>query len=269
MQYLIKPKTKKIYKSKKLNQANFGLYGLNDYQCFLYLISKIGKVDEMGNYKQPDHLEREHTITAKEFAEQFNLDVGSVYKILKRVAKRLTETCITLERPELFETWYIALCNMAKYNYKNGSLSVRFSEEILPYLAQVRSRFVLYNLKDVANFGSLYTTRLYELIQEYKDTGIIMQSIAQLRNVFAVGKKYKYYKDFKVKTFNHAVNEINSQYKKLGLKYLEIKAGASKKIVAIQFNFNPILKHVGSSVSSVSSVSSGSVGIDLLSKFHQ
>ena len=124
----------------------------------------------------------------------------------------------------------------------------------MPYLAQVKSRFILYNLKEVANFGSLYTTRLYELIQEFKDTGTIIKSIEQLKDIFAVGKKYKYYKDFKLKTFNHAVNEINSQYKKLGLKYSEIKAGASKKIVAIQFNFNPILPRVGNGV-----------GVDLLS----
>ena len=257
MQYLIKPKTKKIYKNKKLNQANFGLYGLNEYQIFLMLISKIGKVDELGNYRQSDHLEREHTITAKEFAEQFNLELGGVYKILKRVTKRLMETCITLEQPSLFETWYIALCSMAKYNHKNGSLTVKFTDDIMPYLAQVKSRFVLYNLKEVANFGSLYTTRLYELIQEFKDTGLIIQSIAQLRNVFAVGNKHKLYADFKLKTFNHAVDEINSQFKKLGLKYTEIKAGASKKIGAIQFTFNPILPRVGSG--------SGGSKIDLLS----
>ena len=91
-------------------------------------------------------------------------------------------------------------------------------------------------------------------IQEYKDTGLIIQSIAQLRNVFAVGKKYKLYADFKLKTFDHAVNEISRQYKNMKLHYTEIKA-VGKKIVAIQFNFNPILPRVG-----------GSVNIDLLSR---
>ena len=261
MQSIIKSKTRKVYKNKKLNKANFGVYNLNDYQVFLYLISKIGGVDLMGKYLQPEQLERRYTITAKEFAEQFNLSVGNVYKILKRVAKRLTETSLTLEQPELFTTWHIPLCNMTEYNHKLGSLSVELNDKIMPYLAQVKSRFVLYNLKEVANFGSLYTTRLYELIQEFKDTGTILKSIEQLKDIFAVDKKYKKYNDFKLKTFDHAVIEINQQYKTLKLRYTEIKAVASKKIVSIQFNFNPILPRIGSS--------SNSVNIDLLSRLHQ
>ena len=246
MPYIIKPKTRKIYKNKKLNSANFGVYNLNDYQVFLYLVSRIGGVDEMGKYIQPEHLERNYTITAKEFALQFNLDIGNVYNVLKRVAKRLTETSITLEQPDLFETWHIPICGIAKYNHKLGSLSVRFSEEIMPYLSQVRSRFVLYNLRDVSNFGSLYTTRLYELIMQFKDTGMLLQSIAQLRNVFAVGKKYKSYGDFKLYTFNHAVDEINSQYKHMKLHYTEIKAiGGGKRVVAIKFHFKPVIPRVG------------------------
>ena len=257
---VIKSKTLKVYKNKKLNKANFGVYNLNDYQVFLFLISKIGGVDEMGKYLQPDKLERNYTITAKEFALQFNLDVGNVYSILKLVAKTLSETSITLEQPELFTTWHISLCSFTEYNHKEGSLSVRFSEEIMPYLAQVKSRFVLYNLKEIANFGSLYTTRLYELIQEFKDTGVIIKSLEQLRNILAVGNKYPVYKDFKVKTFNHAVDEINSQYKSIGLKYNEIKDG--RKVVALEFIFNPILSRVVDSIS-------GRVGIDLLSKLYQ
>ena len=249
MPYIIKPKTKKIYKNKKLNSANFGTYNLNDYQVFLYIVSKIGGVDLMGKYIQPEHLERKHTITAKEFAIQFNLDVNHVYNVLKRVAKKLTETSITLEQPELFTIWHIALCSTTEYNYKLGSLSVELNDKIMPYLAQVKSRFVLYNLKEVANFGSLYTTRLYELIQEFKDTGFIVKSIEQLRSIFAVGNKYKSYGDFKIKTFDHAITEINSQYKNMKLHYTEVKE-IGKRVVRIQFHFKPIIPRVGSSGSS-------------------
>lgn len=236
MQKTHKSKTPKVYKNKKLNKANFGTYNLNDYQVFLQLISKIGGVDEAGKYLQPEQLQREHTLTAKEFAAQFNLELDGVYTTLKKVAKKLTETSLTLEKPELFETWHIALCSQSKYNYKEGSLTVKFTEEIMPYLAQVKQKFILYNLKEVANFGSLYSTRLYELIQEFKDTGWLIKSVEQLRDTFAVGKKYTLYKDFKKYTFAHATNEINSQYE-IDLKFEEIKEG--RKVVAIRFDFKP------------------------------
>jgi plasmid replication initiation protein len=236
MQKIHKTKTPKVYKNKKLNKANFGTYNLNDYQVFLQLISKIGGANDIGKYLQPEQLQREHTLTAKEFASQFDLELDGVYTTLRKVAKKLTETSITLEKPELFETWHIALCSQSKYNYKEGSLTVKFTEEIMPYLAQVKQKFVLYNLKEVANFGSLYSTRLYELIQEFKDTGWLIKSIEQLRDIFAVGKKYALYKDFKLRTFAHAVDEINSQYE-IDLKFEEVKEG--RKVVAIRFEFKP------------------------------
>jgi plasmid replication initiation protein len=139
-----------------------------------------------------------------------------------------------LQKPEIFQIWDIAICAIAKYNTKEGSLTIKFTEEIMPYLAQVQKKYILYNLKEVANFGSLYTTRLYELIQEFKDTGWIEKSVNQLREIFAVGKKFPDYYDFKRYTFAHAIDEINSQYD-MNLKFEEIKEG--RKVVLIRLEF--------------------------------
>lgn len=234
MQNLHKSKTPKVYKNKKLNNANFGTYNLNDYQVFLQLVTKFGKVDESGTYKQPQMLERKHILTAKEFSEAFNVDINTTYRVLKTAGKKLARTAITLERPELFVTQEIPICSFAEYNNKEGSLTIEFNEHIMPYLAQVKQKFVLYNLKEIANFGSLYSTRLYELIQEFKDTGYIIKSVAQLREVFAVGKKFPDYNNFKRKTFAHAVDEINAQYE-MNLRFEELKEG--RRIVAIRFEF--------------------------------
>jgi len=69
---------------------------------------------------------------------------------------------------------------MAEYNKKDGYISVKFTDDIMPYLAQVRQKFVLYSLKEIANFGSLYTTRFYELLQEFKETGWMLKSVPKL-----------------------------------------------------------------------------------------
>lgn len=250
MQKLHKSKTPKVYKNKKLNNANFGTYNLNDYQVFLQLVSKLGKVDINGTYQQPQDLEREHTLTAKEFSQAFGIDLNTAYGVLKRASHKLARTAITLQKPELFQIWDIPVCQNSVYNTKEGSLTIKFNEDIMPYLAQVKQKFVLYNLKEVANFGSLYSTRLYELIQEFKDTGYIIKSVAQLREVFAVGKKFADYHDFKRKTFAHAVDEINAQYE-MNLRFNELKEG--RKVVSIRFEFtashktqtyNPTTKHL-------------------------
>ncbi len=242
MQKLIKSKTQKVYKNKKLNNANFGTYNLNDYQVFLQLVTKLGKVDESGTYKQPQTLERKHILTAKEFSQAFNVDINTTYRVLKTAGKKLARTAITLEKPDLFVTQEIPICSFAEYNNKEGSLTIEFNEHIMPYLAQVKQKFVLYNLKEIANFGSLYSTRLYELIQEFKDTGYIIKSVVQLREIFAVGKKFPDYNNFKRKTFAHAVDEINTQYE-MNLSFTELKEG--RRVVSIRFEFTPSHKAQG------------------------
>jgi plasmid replication initiation protein len=235
---VLNSKTPKVYKNKKLNNANFGNFTLNDYQVFLHLVSKIGGVDELGKYLQPDQLQREHVLTAKEFSNLFEADIHKCYGILKKAIDKLMKTDIKVEKIELKEVWRINVCSMAKYNEGEGYISIEFTDRIMPYLAQVREKFVLYNLKEIANFGSLYTTRLYELIQEFKETGWMTKSVDQLREVFAVGNKFKTYNNFKQKTFAHACQEINDNYG-IGLKFEEIKEG--RKVVAVEFFFQSIV----------------------------
>ena len=205
-------KTVKVFKNKKLNTANFGNFTHNDYQVFLHLVSKIGGVDEFGKYLQPEQLQREHTLTAKEFSKVFDTDIHHSYRVLKKAVDRLMKTDIKVERIDLKELWRINICSMAKYNKNEGYITIEFTDRIMPYLAQVKQKFVLYNLKEIANFSSLYTTRLYELIQEFKETGWVLKSIDQLREIFAVGNKFKPYNDLKKRTFAHGCQEINDQY---------------------------------------------------------
>ena len=237
---VLKSKTPKVFKSKKLNTANFGDFNHSDYQVFLHLVSKIGGVDEFGKYLQPDHLQREHALTAKEFSTLFNTDIHNSYRMIHKACKKLMKTSIIIEKLELNETWEINVCSTAKYNKREGSITIKFTDDIMPYLSQVRKKFVLYNLKEITNFGSLYTTRLYELIQEFKETGWVLKSVDQLRIIFAVGNKLALYADFKKKTFKHACKEINDNYD-MNLRFEELKEG--RKVVAVKFKFKKTLIH--------------------------
>lgn len=236
-------KTLKVYKSKKLNNARLEDFTLNDYQVFLLIISKLGRVDNLGKYLQPETLERNFVITAKEFAQAFNIEMSYAYRILYGAAKKLARKAITVHKPDIKEIWEIPVCKLAKYNTKSGNLTLELNEHIMPHLAQVKEKFVLYNLKEISNFGSLYSTRLYELIQEFKDTGYLIKSIAELRHIFDVGNRYKLYGDFKRFTFAHAVHEINDNYE-INLTFDELNeknevAKQKQKVTAIRFFFQP------------------------------
>ena len=238
---ILKPlKTPKIYKNKKLNTANFADFTHNDYQVFLHLISKIGGIDQYGKYLQPEKLQREHILTAKEFSEVFRVSLDNCYGVLKQSVDKLMKTDIKVEQVNLKGIWRINVCSMAKYHENDGYIAIQFTDSIMPYLAQAKDRFVLYNLKEISNFGSLYTTRLYELIQEFKDTGWMLKSVEQLRESFAVGNALKRYGDLKKYTFAHACQEINDTYD-IDLRFEELKEG--RKVVAVKFFFKKTIVH--------------------------
>ncbi|NBO86522.1 MAG: RepB family plasmid replication initiator protein, partial [Burkholderiaceae bacterium] len=193
-----------------------------------------------GKYLQPHELQREHILTAKEFSSLFNTNIHHSYRVLKKAIDKLMKTDIKVEKEDDSGFCRINVCSKAEYSKNQGHIIVKFTDDIMPYLAQVKKKFVLYNLKEVANFGSLYTTRLYELIQEFKETGWLLKSVEQLREIFAIGHKFKTYNNFKQKTFAHACKEINDNYD-IDLRFEEEKEG--RRVVAVKFFFKKTLVH--------------------------
>ena len=167
---ILKSQTPKVYKHNFLNTASFGSFHHSDYQVFLDLISKIGGVDQKGKYLQPEQLQRVHVLTAKEHAKKFNLDVNNSYRYLKKSCDKLMEKILRIDSLDGKKILKINVCSSAEYDKEKGQITIKFTDDIMPYLAQVREKFMLYNIKEISNFGSLYTTRLYELLQEYKTT---------------------------------------------------------------------------------------------------
>ena len=228
-----KAKQLQIYKSKKLNNSNFDNFTLNDYQVYINLIAKIGGVDNQGSYLPPEKLKREHVLTAKEFSENFNTDLTYSYRAIKEAVNKLMKTDIKIKEAGGYVR--INVCSKAEYKEKQGYITIKFTDDIMPYLAQVTEKFTLYNLKEVSQFKSIYSLRLYELLQDFKDTGYMILSIIKLRECFAVADKFKLYSDLKKYTFGHAVEEINATYK-MNLKFEEIKEG--RKVTSLKFTFN-------------------------------
>ena len=222
-----------VYKSKNLNNSNFDNFTLNDYQVYINLIAKLGGVDDQGNYLPPEKLKREHMLTAKEFSENFNTDLTYSYRAIKEAVNKLMKTDIKIKENGGYVR--INVCSKAEYKEKQGYITIKFTDDIMPYLAQVTEKFTLYNLKEVSNFKSIYSFRLYELLQDFKDTGYMILSILKLREYFGVGGKFTIYNNLKRKTFGHAVEEINTTYK-MNLKFEEIKEG--RKVVSLKFTFN-------------------------------
>lgn len=235
---ILKSKTKKIYKSNKLNKASFADFNLNDYRVYLNAIALVGGVTQQGKYVQSDELSREYTLSALDFARQFNIASNNAYKILKQAVKKLMKTDITIEKPELFQTWQINVCERAVYNENDGSISILFTGSIMEYLKQRTKNFTLYNLNEITELTSLYAVRLYELVQQFNTTtGFLIHTMDQWRNVFGISQEqYKMYHQIKQKVFLQAMNEINV---KTGYQLTMTEEKEGRKVVRVRFDFTP------------------------------
>lgn len=231
-------KTPKVYKSPKLNHSNFGDFTHTDYQVYLMLLSKLGGVDKNGKYLQPEEIKREHTLSAKEFGGIFKTDLSNSYKALRKAVNKLLKTDVTVPEEGTTSYWRINVCSQAKYVKDEGKIEIQFTDSIMPYLKQVKERFMVYNLADISNFKSIYATRLFELLQEFKETGWMIKSLDELRQAFSVGSKYNNYGHFKSRTIVPACEEINNNYH-IKIHFEEIKEG--KSVTAIKFIFKPVI----------------------------
>lgn len=109
------------------------------------MLSKVRGADSNGIYLNHSNLLKNYSITAKEFAQEFMIDLDNSYKILRDSCNSLASTVITLDQPEIFEIWKIPVCTLAKYNRGTGTLSIELNHHIMPYLMQVKKRFIFFN----------------------------------------------------------------------------------------------------------------------------
>lgn len=226
-------KSLKVQKSNELNQANFREFSLSSYRVFLNLLAKIQRYDIEKKLIPLKLSNRTVTLSAKDYANEFNINDDNAYGILKQAIDHLLKTSYSIPHDN-GDILKINVCSQAYYRKSKGVIDIRFTEEIMPHLAGLTQNFTMYHLKDVAGFNSVYTTRLYELLMQFKITGRLEISLIDLRFSIGCVAKYKLYADLKRFAIQHAVDEINSQWT-LNLEYEEIKTG--RTITDLSFTF--------------------------------
>ena len=227
-------KKTKIQKSNQLNNANFTDFSLSNYRVFLNLVSKIQKYRD-GDLLTLDAVHRTFSLSASEYAKEFNIEVDNAYSILKEATDRLMKSTFSINITDK-HIRKISVCSQADYYKDQGKIDIRFSNEIMPHLAELSNNFTMYNLNEIAGFDSIYSTRFFELISQYKTTGILDIAVKDLRFALGCSDKFAKYNDFKRYTFAHAIEEINAQYNLKIQLTEEIKTG--KAVTRLLFTFN-------------------------------
>jgi len=167
-------------------------------------------------------------ISAGECADFYSMEKKGSYGALSAAAERLWDRTLLL-KDGIRIRWVISS------KYENGSIFLKFHPDLNPHLLDLQHRFTRYLLTRASSFKLMYTWRLFELIMQFKRTGILKIDLGEFKEMLEIPDYYS--SDFsrvRLKVIEPAVKEIRE---KDGLKvtWKPIKRGRS--VVALEFKF--------------------------------
>lgn len=113
---------------------------------------------------------------------------------------------------------------------------VVFHERVVPLLSDLKASFTQFLLNDVADFSSIYSYRIYQLMMRYKSTGYVKIGLDDLRFMLMLMDKYPLTADLKRWVIDTAVEEISKQ-SPYEVKQKLIKKG--RKYTHLELKFKP------------------------------
>lgn len=118
----------------------------------------------------------------------------------------------------------------------DGVVGIQFSEEIIPFLTNIKPPFSTYKLREVSKMKSVNSIRIYELMIQYKLYKKRTIPLDALREFLMTGTKYPRYYDFKKNILESAKKEIN-KLSDINISIKEIKKGTTVTSLVFSFKY--------------------------------
>lgn len=188
-----------VTKSNDLVIAAYKLT-LNEQRLLLAAISQIDP-------RKP--MPRPISITANEFAEQYQIPVKQAYEALKEASNALYERDI-----KTFDGRFksrFRWVDRVDYLEGGGETKLFFTIHVQPYLVHLNKRFTTYELKRVADLSSTHSIRLFEMLQQFRSTGFYTVSVDEFRELLELGPSYERYSNLKGKVIDPAIKELREK----------------------------------------------------------
>ena len=168
-------------------------------------------------------------------------------KYLKEVTKKLRDQSFWMETEDgVFETF--SWVEKITINEKKGKITLRFSNDMKPFLINLQSDFTSYKLPMVLRFSSRYTNIIFDLIYSklgytLKKSGSLDISIDEMKSRVQIKKRKQSdqsvnqnisFKDLRVRILEPTIKEIN-EFTDIMVDVEYVKKG--RKVEIIRFSF--------------------------------
>ncbi len=214
-----------VVKHNSIVDAGYKL-SIYENRILLICISQINSMGEIG-------LNDVFTVRAQDLIGLIGLDDKNTYKQLQNAVNRLYERSVTIELPN-DERLKVRWVSSIKYIKQEGTVELKFAQDMIPYISQIRREFTQYRLNNILMFTSNYSIRVYELLVKWGGKEKVI-TVNELKKKFQIQDKYKNIGDFKKRVLDIAIKEIN-QYSDMNVQYSQVKQG--RNVTGLKFEYS-------------------------------
>ena len=177
----------------KANELAISRYDLTEHETKLILccVALLNPTIE-----NPTRKERTVVFTYNQYAQMMGISRENAYGVLAKATRELMTRTVEIRNPLVKGFEIFQWTNYAKFS--SEKLELVFSEEILPYLFQLKT-FIKYNLEHVKAFENKYSMRIYEwllkeLTQKKTHKANIEISLDEFKFMLMLEKNYPEFK---------------------------------------------------------------------------
>lgn len=219
-----------VYKANALVEASYRL-SLYEQRIILGCIAQVRRDEAVSDQEL-------YTVSAQQIAKDAGVSVDRAYQHLKTASERLFRREVTLhEAPNGKGGAKVRLTRWVQevvYQEDQGTIALRFSQPMVPYLSQLSAQFTRYALADVAKMTSAHAIRLYELLCQWREAGKREVSVEWLREALQLEDRYDRIPDLKRWVIEPAVKQIN-ELSPMWVKWDQRKTG--RRVSHLTFTF--------------------------------
>ena len=225
---------KLIRKANELVEARYK-FDIWEIRMFAKTLSMIQPYDE--DFK-------EYQISVGDMIQEFGLSKGGeIYDFLKMASLRLQDKKITIQRErgglktEFSAPLFIGVERVVDERAKESDkyIWVSFHPTLKPYLIELKTKYLVYDIRSMLSLKSANSIRIYELLKQYEKIGERVFKIEELKMILGIAPhEYALYGHFKDKVILKAQKDLEANEDgDITFEFEEIKE--VRKVTKIKF----------------------------------
>lgn len=221
-----------VTKSNDLIRASYSLT-VNEQRLVLACIAQLDPRKPIPKTRDGDI--KPMRVTVSDFAESFEIsDRSTAYTALQDAADRLYERDVKTYDEHGRRYGRFRWVQAIEYHQGKGYVELTFTQRVAPYITLLHRQFTSYMLKQIARVSSSYAIRIFELLMQFKTTGVVVMGLDEFKLLLELDHKYDRFSNLKARVIDPAVRELTNKAE-LEITWEAIRR--NRRVTALRFVF--------------------------------